>query len=190
MKAAKKLSLWLLGALFAVALVHTKSYAASTQTITITVSINATKSISVSTSNSYNFGALGINVSSVSSPIVVTNDSGGLQELYQFQGANATGITPWTLASSTGAIDTYALAVQFSSNTPTNVDASWGSDDLTTGIIQCSATAFGNGTAGESGLNVFPITGYNVRNMWFRIKTPVAVTDATTHTASVTLGVY
>ena len=191
MNTAKKLSLWLIAAAFAVALFQSKSYAASSQTVTIQVSINATKSLAVNVST-YNYGALGVNVSSIATPIVVTNDSLALRESYALQGANAVstaGGTTWTLASSTGSLDTYAMAVQFSSAAPTNVDASWpAGTNLTTSVQNCTTgSTFGNGTVGESCFQVFPTGTYAVRNMWVRMKTPVSVTDTTQRQTSIVL---
>jgi hypothetical protein len=152
------------------------------------VSINATKSLSVDTTF-YDFGAQAVNVSTLStSAITVANDSGALIETYTLQGANAAstgGGTTWTLASSAGT-DQYALAAQFSTAQPGNVDASWSSDDLTTSAIAATSTVLGNGTAGESGAAVVPSA---TRKLWFRMKTPTVVSDATQRKATLTLAV-
>ena len=164
-------------------------HAASSQTVDIHVSLNASKSLSVN-ATSYNYGALGVNVSSVSSAIVVTNDSGSLVETYRIQGGNAlsdAGGQNWTLASSPGT-DQYALGAQFSSAQPANAAGSWSSDDLTASAITCTATQFGNGTSAESGASVSPTTSPS-RNLWFRIQTPTEVTDPSQHSVTVTLSV-
>ncbi len=161
--------------------------AATTQSVDIRVSISATKSLLAGTTV-YNYGALSVNVSSVSSGITITNDSGALVETYTIQGANAAstgGGTTWTLASSTST-NQYALAAQFSTSQPTNADGSWGSDDTTTSATPCDTTTFGNGTPAQSGAGVLPGA---TRTLWFRLKTPDAVSDTTQHLVTVTLGV-
>jgi len=194
MQTTKKISLWFIGAAFAVVLFHTPSNAASSATVTVQVSISGSKSIAIAVNvSTYSFGALGINTSSVAAPITVTNDSVAFQESYALQGANAVstgGGTSWTLTSSTGALDAYALQVQFSSATPANVDSAWGNPatNLTTGVQNCtSGSTFGNGTVGESCFQVFPISGYNTRNMFLRMHTPVQVSDNTQRQTSVVL---
>ena len=166
----------------------TEAHAVNPQNLDITVSINAAKSLSVNTTF-YDFGALSVNVSSVSlSSITVTNNSGALIETYTLQGANAAstgGGTTWTLAASPGT-DIYALAGQFSTAQPNNFDASWASDDLTTSAIVGTATVLGNGTAGESAAAVVPSA---VRGLWFRIKSPTVVSDTTQRKATLVLAV-
>ncbi len=179
--------LWLGLAALALVAFAMPAKAATSQAIDIKVSITATKSLAVNTTY-YDYGALAVSVSSVSSNIDVTNDSVGLVESYSLQGQNAAstgGGTPWTLAASPNN-DTYALAAQFSDAQPNNVDGSWGSDDLTTSVINCTATVLGNGTAGESGASV---ASSAVRKLWFRLKTPTSVSDTTQHNATLTLAV-
>jgi len=175
-------------AVAALALFAMPAKAVTSQALDIKVSISATKSLSVDTTY-YDFGGLAVSASSVTaSAITVTNDSGALIETYTIQGANANstgGGTNWTLAGSPGS-DTYALAAQFSSAAPADADGSWGSDDLTTSAIAATAAVLGNGTAGESGLSVSPSA---TRKLWFRIKTPTAVSDTTQRKAVVTLAV-
>ena len=65
-----KLSLWLLGAFVAIATSATTASAATSAAIDIKVSINATKSLSIG-STVYNYGALSVNTSSVSSSILL-----------------------------------------------------------------------------------------------------------------------
>ncbi len=167
------------------------SNAATSAAIDIKVSINATKSLSIG-STVYNYGALSVNTSSVSSSILVTNDSGALVETYTLQGANAAstgGGTTWNIAASTGVIDEYVLAGQFSTAQPANSDAAWGSDAMTTSAVACTSTVFGNGVGGEAGSSVSPVGGSNTRNLWFRIITPLYVSDVTQRNATLTLAV-
>ena len=185
----KSLKSWLFIAALAVVASASKSYAVTSQPIDIKVSITATKSLAAGTTT-YDYGALTVNASSVSSSILITNDSTSLVETYRIQGANAisdTGGTNWTLAASTGT-DQYALGAQFSSAQPSDADGSWGTDDLTTSAVTCSSTQFGNGTAAQSGAAVSPVTS-TTRNLWFRLRTPGAVTDSSRHTVTVTLSV-
>ena len=180
--------LWLTLAAFAVIGLasEAKAYTPS-KNLDIHVSITASKSLSVDTTY-YNFGALPISSTVVSaSSITVTNDSGGLVETYTIQGASATAIgtgTDWVLAGSAGS-DQYALAAQFSA-TFGNLQAAWTSDDLTYNPVASTAEIFGNTTAGESGLSV---ASAGIRGLWFRIKTPTAVTDTVEHKATITLAV-
>ncbi len=172
--------------LLGVGLAPSVEAASSSQNLDIHVSINASKSLSVNTT-SYNFGALAINSTVVSaSSITVINDSGGLIETYTIQGASATPVgvgANWVLATSAGT-DQFALAAQFSN--PGNIQAAWTADDLTYAAIGCTADQFGNGTPGESGLQVTP---NGIRGLWLRIKTPTAVTDTAEHKATITLAV-
>jgi hypothetical protein len=155
----------------------------------IHVSINASKSLTLGTT-SYDFGALAVNTSSVSAAaIVVTNDSGSLQETYTLQGANATGGSGWTLNTTTGTADNYVLGGMFSTAQPTNDPATWSSSLMTTSAVACSATQFGNGTAAESGLNVSPLTASKNRNFWLRMITPLYVTDTVQKNITITLAV-
>jgi hypothetical protein len=189
----KKLTLAVLS-MAAVALFGSKAHAVNPGYIDIKVSISATKSLSIGTTN-YSYGTLGIGVSSVSAAgIVVTNDSGGYIEDYSLQGANADivgGGDVWNLNTSTSAAnDDYALAAQFSTARPNDVDADWANDALTTGAQNCTDDdTFGNTTAGQSCFQVSPLTGSRNRNLWFRIKTPGAVNNLSQHLAVVTLGV-
>ena len=187
MKTLTQMKLWLIGAALVVAGLAGQAQAATSVPLDIHVSINATKSLTAATTY-YNYGALNVSVSSVSSALAITNNSGGLVETYTMTAGNAisdSGGVAWTLAASAGS-DQYALAGQFSTAQPTNVDGSWGSDDLTSSPVACSATQFGNGTAGESGAAVAPSAA---RNLWFRLKTPTSVNDAGSHTATITVAV-
>jgi hypothetical protein len=187
MNTHKKLSLWLVGAAATLAFAS-QAKATTPQSIDIHVSINATKNLSAS-ATSYAYGALNVNVSSVSSSIVITNNSGGIIETYRLLGANATsdtGGTNWTLASSTSA-DNYKLEAEFSNAQPANTDATWSAINfLTTSAQDCTTSQFGNGTAGESGATVSPSA---TRNLWFRIHTPDSVTDPGAHTGQATISV-
>ncbi len=189
-----KLISWAVGVMAAFLLMKAPAAAASSSTasVDIKVSINASKSLSIGTTF-YDFGLMNVNTSSVSaSSILVTNDSGGLLETYTLTGANAnstSGGTNWTLASSTGPIDQYVLGAQFSNAAPTNTDAAWATSISSITVGVCSAAQFGNGVVAQSGLNVSPTAGSNTRNLWFRIITPVLVTDPSQRNATVTLAV-
>jgi hypothetical protein len=178
---------WFALAALAFALFARPAHAAN---LDITVSISATKSLSVNTTF-YSFASMTVNSSSVSvSAIDVTNNSGALIETYTLQGANAPsteGGTSWTLSNTAPGSDVYMLAAQFSSLQPHNLDADWTSDDLNNSApVVATASALGNGTPGESGASVLPSA---VRKLWFRIKTPTAITDAGNHKATLTLTV-
>jgi hypothetical protein len=178
-------------ALIAAAGFFSPARAAQSQTVDIHVSISATKDLTVD-STSYNFGALGVNTASVTATgITVTNASNGLISTFTIQGANASSVggAAWTLVSSTGNVNEYKLAAQFSNTRPSNVDGAWTSDDLTTSAAGCTKDVFGNGTLGESGASVSPLAGLNQRTLWFRLVTPLSVTDTTQHDISVTLAV-
>jgi hypothetical protein len=192
-KSLKKFSLWLIAGFAAILVMKTPAQAYTPSVgIDIHVSISATKSLGVNTT-SYNFGALGVNTSSVSaSAITVTNDSGGLLETYTLQGANAASVgggTTWNIAASTGAIDEYVLAGQFSTAAPANTDTDWNSDVLTTSAIPATDTTLGNGTHAQAANGISPLSGSNTRSLWFRMITPLFVTDVTEHKATLTLAV-
>ena len=181
--------LWLVGAAMAFALFASPTKAQA-QNLDIHVSITATKSLSVNTTF-YDFGALPASSAAVSaSSITVTNTSSVLIETYTIQGANAisdSGGTNWTLASST-ASEQFALAGQFSNSTPANTDAAFTSDDMTSSPVTCSATVFGNGTVGESGSSVDPVTT-PARGLWFRLRTPSITADSGAHKITIVLAV-
>ena len=189
MNSIKMKRLWL-GVMALAALAFSSSaQAASSVSLDITVTIAASKSLSVS-ATTYAFGSVGINTSTESTTaITVTNNSGALVETYAITGANAPSQdsgTTWTLSTSPGT-DIYTLAAQFSTAQPTNADGNWGSDDLNNATpVVCTAAALGNGTAGESGLSVLPSA---TRSLWFRMKTPTAISDAGAHKATITLAV-
>jgi hypothetical protein len=192
MTQTKKKLLGLLAGLSIAMLLQSKAFASTnTVHVDIHVSINATKSLAVNTSY-YDYGALSVNISSVSSNLVVTNDSGGFMESYALQGANAVsdaGGTNWTLNQTQITTDTYRLGAQFSNAQPSNLDASWNSDYLTTTLANITTDQiFGNNTPSESGYQVRAVT-QNTRNLWFRMHTPDVVTDAGAHTATVTIAV-
>ena len=188
----KQLSLSLIAMFIALVIVKTPAYAVSTLGIDIKVSINATKALTVGTTV-YDFGVMNVNTSSVSaSSILVTNTSGSLLESYAITGANAastSGGTTWTLASSTGPIDQYVLGAQFSTASPANTDATWSTSISSTSVGNCTATQFGNGTLAQSGASVSPIAGSSARNLWFRMITPLFVTDPSQRNATITLAV-
>jgi hypothetical protein len=189
----KKFSLWLIGAvLIGLTQVGTSQAFTPSATLDIHVSISGSKSLSIDTT-SYNFGALAVNTSSVSAAAVtVTNDSTALLETYTLQGANAVstgGGTTWNIAASTGVIDEYVLAGQFSASQPANTDTAWSSDSLTVGAIAATDTVLGNGTHAEAANAISPLSGSNDRKLWFRMITPLYVSDVTQRDATLTLAV-
>jgi hypothetical protein len=186
-----KMKLALMGMALCAVLFVSRSEAATSQVLEIHVSINATKSLSAATTY-YNFGALSLNVSSVSaSALVITNDSGAYVETYTLQGANATsdtGGTNWTLGAST-TTNQYALGAQFSGSRPADTNTAFSSDYLNTSAVACSTTQFGDGSAGDEGATVSPVAGSRDRNLWFRIHTPDISTGTESRTAQVTIAV-
>ena len=189
----KNIKIMLVAAVLAVAGFASKSHAVLSQDLDIKVSINATKSLSAGTTV-YDFGALAVNTASHSATaIVITNDSGALIETYEMSAGNAleygAGTYEFTLAASTGT-DKYVLSAQFSTARPADAsNSTWSSDNLTGAAVACSATQFGNGTAGQAGVDVSPAGGSNTRNLWFRIITPDVVTSPNPHTATATIAV-
>jgi hypothetical protein len=164
-------------------------HAANPQNLDIHVSISNTKDLTVS-STYYNFGALAVNSSSVSTAITVTNPlATGLLETFTIKGDTATadgGGVNWVLASSTGT-NQYALAAQFSDGLPADNTPAWDQDDLnSTSAVTATAAILGNGTAEQSGAAVSPNTS---RSLWFRIRTPDVVSDPGHHKAVVVLSV-
>ena len=193
MKIIRKINLWLLAAAFAIAGLSTQAQAGLTENIDIKVSINATKSVSAGTTV-YTFGALAVNTASNSvTALVITNDSGAFTETFEMLAGNAledgAGTDDWTLNTATST-DNYVRDAQFSTARPGDaLDATWAADNLTNSAQTGAATAFGNGTAGESGLNVSPAAASRDRNLWFRIITPDIITSAAGHTATVTISI-
>ena len=167
---------------------------ASTDTVHVDIHVSntATKSLAAGTT-SYDFGALPVSSAAVAgSSITITNDSGALVESYSLQGGNAISVgggTNWTLAASP-AVDTYQLDAQFGNARPALADGSWTSDNLTSSVGPCSDDqTFGNNVSGESCYQVSPVTNVRDRALWFRIKTPTAVTSPNEHIATVNIAV-
>ena len=167
---------------------------ASTDTVhvDIHVSITAAKSLAANTT-SYNFGALPVSSAAVAgSSITITNDSGTLIESYSVQGGNAISQgagTNWTLAASP-AVDTYQLDAQFGNARPALADGSWTYDNITAAVGPCSTDqTFGNNVSGESCFQVSPLVSVKDRALWFRLKTPTAVTNPNEHIATVNISV-
>ena len=167
---------------------------ASTNTVhvDIHVSITATKSLAAGTT-SYNFGALPVSSAAVAgSSITITNDSGSLIESYELNAGNAIAIgggTNWTLAAAPN-VDAYQLDAQFGNARPALADGGWTSDNLTSSVVPCSDDqTFGNNVSGESCFQVSPVGGSNDRALWFRLKTPTAVTSSNEHIATVNIAV-
>ena len=185
----KKTSQWILGAMIVAFAFAGQTQAATSQNIDIKVSISGDKSVLIVGATTYDFGALAVAGSSVSaSAITVRNDSTVFVQTYIVTGAHAisdTSGTDWTL-DTTPAADTYALAAQFGTARPDDLDGDWTSDDLSTAPSTCSATVHGNGTEAQGGSNV----GLSAdRSLWFRLKTPTSVTSADGHTITVTVSV-
>ena len=106
------------------------------------------------------------------------------------QGANAAssgGGTTWNIAASTGVIDQYVLAGQFSTAQPANVDSAWASDSLTVSPIAATDTVLGNGTHAEAANGISPLSGSNDRTLWLRMITPLYVSDVTQRNATADL---
>ena len=194
MKHIHKLALWSFGALVALVAFSSQAKAASTAAIDIHVSINATKALTVNASH-YNYGALAVNTSSVTAvAIQVDNTSGALFQTYTIQGANApsaTGGTTWNIVASTGTVDEYVLKAQFSTAAPDVLDSNWANDTLTTSPIVCTAGTLGNTDGAQSGAAVTPNTAANAnrRYLWFRLTTPLFVSDTTQRDVTVTVAV-
>jgi len=115
----KKLSLWCLGALAAVAMLHTSAHATTPQPLDIHVYISSTKDLTVDTTY-YNFGALAVSSGVVaSSSITVTNPSlTGIIETYTLLAGDAisdTALVNWARQNSSSSLttDQYAIAAQF-----------------------------------------------------------------------------
>jgi hypothetical protein len=176
---------WMLAAMLLIAGVAVKSQAADTLPLDIRVQVTVSKALTIGTT-SYDYGTLNVNVSSVSSSVLVTNTATGLVETYTIDGDNASGGNPWTLAASPGS-DIYALAAQFSTAQPNDADGDWTNDDLTTSPIIATDSVLGNGTAAQSGAAVAPAA---TRNLWFRLKTPTAVSDTVKKLITLTVAVY
>jgi len=192
MKTLRKLSLWLIGAFFALTSLSTMATAADNVNIDIHVSINASKSV-LAGSTWYYFGAIDINTSSNSAtPLTINNGSTALIETYTIRGADAisdTAGTNWTLANDPGSTgsENYALAAQFSSARPDNVDGSWANDNLNRlTAVTCTTTVLGDGSAGDEGAGV---EAGGERNLYFRLKTPTTTADGGAHTAQLLLSV-
>lgn len=170
------------------ALIPSSAKAAAVENVDIHVSVIGAKSLAVNTTY-FDFGALSISASSVSAQAIqVTNTSTVFIETYTITGANAisdSNGTDWALAASTGP-NQFALSAQFSDDPPADLDAAWADDALSLSPITCGTDVLGNGTPSDSGSAVMP---GGLRQLWFRIKTPSAVSDNGPHTITLTLSV-
>ena len=167
---------------------------ASTDTvhIDIHVSISASKSLQALTTY-YDFGALPVSSTTVSaSSITIRNDSGALVESYLLYAGDAIsqgGGTNWTLAGSPSS-DHYQLDAVFGSTQPALNDGNWTLGNLSYTPTNCSDDAhFGNNVSGESCYQISPLGSAKDRQLWFRMKTPTAVTSPNEHIAVVNISV-
>lgn len=149
-------------------LVGTAAYAANTAAVTSTVTV---QNVSVTvTPGTISWGTLSVSTASSTTPTytqTLTN-AGNVAEDFSINGANATGVIPWTLAGSP-ASETYALAFcpATCATPPTNYVALTSTPQLPAAYTNVAA-------AGTKPLDL-------------RIQTPTATADYLSHSVTVTI---
>ncbi|MFQ5868095.1 MAG: hypothetical protein ACE5IT_08940, partial [bacterium] len=80
--------------------------------------------------------------------------------------------------------DEFTLQAAFHSSQPSNDDISWKADDiLTESLQQCTTAAFSI-DGSQHGKDVPPS---EIRNIWFRLKTPLSTSTTTQQSITVTI---
>ena len=163
----------------------TRAEASSSGDIDLHVTIASDLQISLSSgisitqnATNYAFGALTVNVTTITNVAVASNTSSANIETF---GAGLTNPGVWTAASTNTAADTYNLRVVFTTNslTTTPADSEFASnDDVASGApVKATGTLFAP-TTGSNGNGVsVPNTGGGAernRRIWVRLVTPAA----------------
>jgi len=147
-----------------------------------TVWVNPVLSVSIST-DTYNFGEFYTSTISVSGTNITVINDGNVKETYSIKCSSFT--THWLLKNTPGN-DEFALQAAFHPSQPDNDDISWKADDiLTESLEQCTTAVFSiNGD--QHGKDVSPFES-NIRNFWFRLKTPLSTSTTTQQNITVTI---
>jgi hypothetical protein len=141
----------------------------------LTVDVTATSPIA--------FGTLTAPSTTVSASASTVTNAGNETVTYSLSLANPAG---WTAVQAAPGAGQYCLSAMFSTAQPSAGSFSYVNHALATGAPgpACSATQFGNGTAGESGLSV---PASEVRSLWFRFESPASTTVSGEQTIAVTV---
>lgn len=125
----------------------------------------------VLSTGAYNFGTVGLTLSTQTTTAVTVTYTGNVNSTYLISAATTTAGSPWTLGAAAGA-DTMVLRAALNAAQP--AFAAFGAEDaVLTGAQACTAAVY---ALGQSCLNVAP---GGVRTLWFRLDMPTTSSDAT-----------
>ncbi len=158
--------------------------AAGTADVTVTVTLSGV-SVNVTSGGLVAFGTVGtplaLGSTTVSGTAIVVNNDGEGTETYSLSLTSATTPAGWTVGNPAN-LNEYQLSAMFSTAAP---GATFGAEDVLTTIpTACTATDFGNGTAGQSGASV--LTTAN-RNLWLQLEAPATSTTLAQRSITVTI---
>lgn len=147
--------------------------------VSVTVTILSV-SVEVTSGSPVAFGVVALSSTTRSSTAVVITNTGNVPETYSLSLTDP--VADWTFHATTPGADVYVLSAMFSTAAP---GATFGAEDaLTDTPAPCTATDFGNGTAGESGLTV---AASAARNLWFEFQAPTGTSSYAQKTITVTI---
>jgi len=147
-----------------------------------TIWVNPVLSVSIST-DTYNFGEFYASTITVSSGNITVINDGNVKETYSIKCSSFT--THWLLKDAPGN-DEFTVQAAFHSTKPDNDDIYWKDDDILTKDLQPCTTAVFSINNSQSGKNVLPFTS-NIRDIWFRLKTPLSTSTTTQQDITVTI---
>lgn len=125
----------------------------------------------VLSTGAYNFGTVGLTLSTQTTTMVSVTLAGNVNSTYRLYAATTTAGSPWSLAAAPGP-DQLRLYAAFNATQP--AFAAFGAEDVVlSGSQTCTATVF---ALGQNCLNL-PVG--TVRNLWFRLDMPTISSDAT-----------
>ena len=146
--------------------------------VTVTVTILSV-SVSVTSGSPVAFGIVAASSTTRSTVAAVITNDGNVPETYSL---SLTEPVAWTYHPTTPGANVYVLSAMFSTAAP---GATFGAEDaLTTTPDPCTATTFGNGTAGQSGLAVAATAA---RNLWLQFDAPTSTSSYAQQSITVTI---
>jgi hypothetical protein len=146
--------------------------------VSVTVTILSV-SVEVTSGDPVAFGIVATSSTTRSTVAVVITNTGNVPETYSL---SLTDPVAWTFHATTPGADVYVLSAMFSTAAP---GATFGAEDaLTDTPAPCTATDFGNGTAGQSGLTV---AASAARNLWLQFDAPTSTSSYAQQSITVTI---
>lgn len=155
---------------------------ANSEPLNVTVTKSAL-TVAVTATSPIAFGTVTASSTTVSVSASTVTNQGNETQTYSLSLTNPTG---WTAVQAVPAAGEYCLSAMFGTAQPAASSFSYANHALATGAPgpACTATKFGNGTAGESGLSV-PAT--ETRSLWFKFEAPASTTVSGEQSITVTV---